>query len=548
MKKSRIIAFILAAAMPLSLLSCSDNSGSSTSTSEVRTTSSHEDTTSGDSPIDFDSLTIPYEPFDLDDHRPYITALLDDIKKSGNSDKVSEDIEQIITSYKSIEDACTRICLNYYLDFGNEELEAEYDADLSDFNVFSNLAKLAFTRCSEKDEYKKLVEGYLTEDDEETYSSHLMTPKRVEGYSRVDYELSDERLDEYYDIYEDEDMSLEEKELRCAEIYLDILSEEEYDELFLKYGRDFSPELSIELADVVLDEIYPAYLHLCSAFLDLEGANDILNEKLSINGEPFDIIKEYSPKLNADIEKYAEKIINDELFCMTSDEDAYPGSFTSELPATSDAFIFVNSSSDINALRTSVHEFGHFYSCYASGGKPFNPAFCVDVAEIQSQGFEFLFTQFYDDIFADNAKAMKAYGVIDMLDAIIGGFTVGKFESTVLSQRDTLTPQDVVDIWHDIADGNLSVSFYEINHIFETPGYYLSYGTSALAAFDIWRELQTSPEKALKMYEKLSKVSPYSHDTFFCETLEKCGFSDVMSKKYVRSLAKEVKDYADTLE
>ena len=546
MKKSRILAFIIAAALPFSLLSCTDNSGSisKTSTSSVKEEPSgreHMD-------IDLDSLTVPYEPIDLDDYRPYITDLLDDIKKPGNREKVKKDIDNILTAHKKLEDSNARSCLNYYLDFDNEELEAEYDATSVDYNIFNNLAKLAFTRCSENAEYKDLVKDLLTDDDIDYYTPYYMTPKRVEGYTRVDFDLSDERLDEYYDIYDDEDMDIDEKELRCAEIYLDILSEDDYDTLFLNYGRDFSPELAIELSDVVLDEIYSAYMYLGRSFISLDGADDILYEKADVDGEPFDIIKKYSPKLNSDIQKYANKIIDDELFCITSDEDAYNGSFTVELTATEDAFIFVNKQNDLQALSTSIHEFGHFYSCYASGGKPFNPAFCVDVAEIQSQGFEFLFTQFYDDIFGDKATAMKAYRVIDMLDSIIGGFTIGKFECTVLSQRDTLTPQDVVDIWHDIADGNLSVSFYEINHIFESPGYYLSYGTSALAAFDIWRELQKSPEKALKMYEKLSKVSPYSYDTFFCETLEKCGFSDVMSKNYIKTLSKEIRDYADTLE
>ena len=548
MKKSRILAFILAAAMPLSLLSCSDNSGSSDS--ETKTTAAEEDTSSGDTGnIDLKSLSIPYEPVDLDEYRPHITALLDDIKESGNRDKVKKDIELILEGCKKLDDANARICLNYYLDFNNEDLEAEYDACTVDFNVLTSLALLAFTRCSEEDEYKDLVKDYLTEDNIDYFSPHFMSPKRVEGYTRVDSALSDEMLDEYYDIYEDEEMDEEDKELRCAEIYLDILAEEDYDELFLEYGRDFSPELANELADEVLDEIFPAYMYLGRAFFELDGADEILDDELEVEaGSPFDVIKKYSEKLDPDIEKYANKIIDDELFCMTSDDNAYPGSFTLELPATDDAFIFVNSPDDLYSLSTSIHEFGHFYSCYASGGKPFNPAFCVDVAEIQSQGFEFLFTQFYDDIFGDKSEAMKAYRVIEMLDSIIGGFTVGKFENTILQQRDDLTPQDVVDIWHEIADGNISYSFYEFNHIFESPGYYLSYGTSALAAFDIWRELQTSPDKALKMYKKLSEVSAYSHDTFFCTALDECGFSDVMSKKYIRSLAKEVKSYADTLE
>ncbi|MBR4626163.1 MAG: hypothetical protein IKO47_00395 [Ruminococcus sp.] len=549
MKTNKLIALLLAAAMPLSLLSCSDtDSYDSDSRAETSSASSTESVTGkSKSDIDIDSLSISYTPFDLDDYRPHVIQMLEDIKQPGNRDKVAEDIETILQDWKLMSDANTRIGLNYYLDFHNEDLEAEYDKTSEDIYIFSYLMYLAFTRCSEKDEYKDLAEKYVTDDILDTFSSASMTPKRVEGYAKVDYELSDERLDEYYDIYDDDDMDEDEKELKCAEIYLDILSEYDYDEFYEKYGRDFSPEHARELADVVIDELLPAYKYLSTSFAKMDGAYDLYYSPPEFN-DPFGIIRKYAPSLSSDISEYADKIVDDELFCVANDEDAYPGSFTTSLHLTDDSFIFINDPKGERTLSTAIHEFGHFYSAYKSGVEPFNGAFCVDVAEIQSQGFEFLFMQFYDKIYGDLAEPMKVYTTMDMLDSIAGGFIVGKFESVILERRDELTPQDVVDIWHDIADDEVNYSFYYFNHIFENPGYYISYGTSALAAFDIWKDCLTAPDKALKKYEKIAKISPYSHDTYFCDTLDKCGFSDVLTKTYVKNLAKDIRKYADNLE
>jgi oligoendopeptidase F len=127
---------------------------------------------------------------------------------------------------------------------------------------------------------------------------------------------------------------------------------------------------------------------------------------------------------------------------------------------------------------------------------------------------------------------------------VLSGFLVGKFEYTVLSQRDDMTPQDVVDCWDDIIGDYTDLPFYEITHIFEMPGYYVSYAVSALAAFDIWKDCLSDPDEGLEKYEKLARIPSNSNSTKFLETLEKCGFSSVMTSEYIDSLAQELSEYA----
>jgi oligoendopeptidase F len=103
----------------------------------------------------------------------------------------------------------------------------------------------------------------------------------------------------------------------------------------------------------------------------------------------------------------------------------------------------------------------------------------------------------------------------------------------------------VLDLWDEITGDYLDLDFYEINHLFEMPGYYVSYAVSALAAFDIWEDCLYDPDSALAKYEKIARIPSNSKDTKFLEALKSCGFSDVMTKEYINVLAQELSDYAD---
>ena len=171
----------------------------------------------------------------------------------------------------------------------------------------------------------------------------------------------------------------------------------------------------------------------------------------------------------------------------------------------------------------------------------------MDIAEIQSQGLELLFMQFYDDIYGDESDSKKIEKVMDLLDSVICGFLVGEFEYTVVRDKDKMTPEKVVELFNDIfKDYSPYYNLNMIPHLFESPGYYISYATSSLAAFDIFEDLQKDPKNAVAQYEKIAKTSFNSGEYTFKMALKKCGFSDVLTKEYISNLADELSDYAES--
>ena len=163
---------------------------------------------------------------------------------------------------------------------------------------------------------------------------------------------------------------------------------------------------------------------------------------------------------------------------------------------------------------------------------------------MQSQGLELIFTRFYDDIYGDTSDTEKLMQVIDLLDSVISGYLVGEFEYRAVQDIDNMTPEKLVELFNDklsYYDG--ACSLYMISHLFESPGYYISYSTSALAAFDLFDDVNNDPDKALERYEKIAKISCNSGEYKFRRALSECGFSNVLTKDYISKLADDINDF-----
>ena len=143
----------------------------------------------------------------------------------------------------------------------------------------------------------------------------------------------------------------------------------------------------------------------------------------------------------------------------------------------------------------------------------------------------------FDSIFSNKADAMRLTKLYDMLNAVLSGFTIGKFEYNVLKNIDTMTPDDVIDYYNSLTENyDTEAPFYSFSHIFEQPGYYISYGVSALAALNIWETSLDDYGKAVEMYENIASISCNSGEYQFRTALSESGFNDVLSEDYIKQL------------
>jgi len=558
MYRYRIIAFLTAFSMTASLCSCSLRSKSSSSEcSQCETTAPTEPTTEkatekATDPTVFDFLKdIPEEYKDvakikdlenLKEVRSHVSDLFAHLQEPDNEAAIEKDIELLLDDYDKLYEICTNKMVTYYLDWNNDKLEGEYDDADEDLGIADSLLEFAFGFGCQSKEYGYLFEELYSADDDEDIDFEGDPDYgliRYEINSRVDTARNDDLLDEYYDIRDNTELSTDDIERRCAEIYLDILQDYDADTIYDKYYRDYTGEEILELSQTIREKLVP---------LDDEVWNAHLNEydKLKEHkyyefDNPFIIIQEKAPKLSKSIANAANTLIEEKLYYIVDDDNSYNLSFMDFLPASKKAYIYLNKAN--GELRTSVHEFGHYYASTYNDIPQFLATNNIDIAEIQSQGFEVLFMQLYDDIYGDEAESYKISKLNNMICTLTSSFIIGEFEYTVLKNKDTYTPDDVIKCWNDLGGDYTNHNFYDVNHIYESPGYYISYGVSALAAFDIWQDCISDKDKAVKKYENIAKISCNDKDYTFRLALKKAGFNDVLNEEYITDLSDKIMKY-----
>lgn len=541
MNKLRILSVVTAAILSTALFSCSLRNFDDSSSEAEKTTAA---TSATEVAYDNENLSVTDAPA-LDEIREHANELLDSMKINGNDRKVKNCIDALLLDMDKCNQEYSLRTVEFYQDWLNEELEAEYDSCYETLYIADQIMTFVFSKGFKNDEYSHLFTELTDEEIAESYAAPGMSLKRIEGYARVDFDVMDDCIDQYYSIYNDEELDDDEKALMCAELYLELLGSFDTDTFYELYYRDYTPDEMLRLSKIVRDELLPVSDKLYETFYDCDNAYEALYEPIDYD-KPFEVILEYTAKLSPDIEKSAKKLIDEQLFTITSGDDSFPGSFTTSLPLDKTALVFIHDHEDNSALQTCIHEFGHFHATAYDNVSSYCAANNLDIAEIQSQGMELLFMQFYDDIYEEQAEALRFYKTIYMLDSVISGFLVGEFEYTVLQNRDTFTPEDVVECFREIMGDYTDYDFFYINHLFESPGYYISYGISALAAFDIWEDCLYSPDEALVKYEKIAKISANDRNYRFKSALEACGFNDVLNEDYILNLAQELSDYADS--
>lgn len=540
----RITAAAVAAALALSLSSCAiDNL-----IDPYKDKSETEQPTDAPQAVSTEkSEKLSYEKVDIDEVNDLVEQLLKDIRTKGNKSQIEEERSQILDVISMAYEAYSASYINYCLDWENEDTENEHDDCALTYNLAYEAASYAFHKGYDSKEYSDLFTDLITEDDLEFYTNSAMSLKRLEGYTKVDFELSDERSDEYYAIYYDDSLDEDEKSLRCAEIYLDILTNYDTETFYDNYSRDYTPEEVISVGREIQDKLQPLYTELARKIVDYDNYEDIWDVSTDAD-DIFEDIRKYARELSPEIAESAERIIDTEHYRISSGADRYDGSFTVPLPVSEDQMVYIYADGSYMDLTTAIHEFGHYHAGHFDKTPIYSTISNDDIAEIQSQGMELLFMQFYDDIYGDLSDPMKLTRIMDFLSTIETSFLVGEFEYTVLSHRDEYTPQDVIDCYNDImGEYAADYPFYWIDHIFIYPGYYISYGVSALAAMELFSDCVNSPETAVEMYSRIAHLPANDPDIRFRTSLSECGFSDVLTIEYIDKLFDEIVNFINSL-
>ena len=471
--------------------------------------------------------------FDAAAYQADIEALREIWDQSGQDAPVKAQIEEMLRAVDTAYADYARAEIAYYSDWNNEERRQTRSAAYEDLYIVSDMTNWALANGYHRSAYGSLFAPYVTTDDLDYYL--VTTLPHVISDAKADASDASALLDDYYSAAYDEDTDDAERNLQCAQLYLDILnstSESDYDyEAFL---RDYTPEDAAAVYEELKDTFLPLYEELSFRVLDSDA-------ELPEITDPMAALKTYAPRLSARIAESVERLFDGRLFTVARGDDCYDGSFTVDLPSEQCALMYLYFYGDFTDLTTAIHEFGHFNSEWRCRTPVLLQQNCVDLAEVQSQGMEVLFTSFYGDLLHEDAKTAEQYALFNLMDAVVSGLCVGRFEAAVMEQADTLEPEDVLALYDRYcASCGVGLELYEITHLYEQPGYYVSYGVSALAALQLYVLLQTQPEEAIRCYEKLCDCSAISGEYRFRQAMQECGMADVFEQGQVSALSQQL--------
>lgn len=485
----------------------------------------------------------------LDSVELVVKHFIDYLAKLENEEKIQENIDHLLNMLDAIYESRTLASVDFYSDYLHSEIKDAYQSTEHIYSVAEDLVSYAFY-CGTQSQYSELFTDIITPEAAELYSGGYYDLETARAEAESAYYDSAEDKNRYYDIIADDTISANEKDLKCAEILIDMLSDETPETFYDSFYRDYTGEDILGLKDTIISEVLPTYFDLQEASYKIE--NHIHYENEVLNKAPFEVIQSYAKYLSPEISKSADRLINDELFRICNGQKALDISFTDDLPTQNSAFIFIGQKSTDDIFMTAVHEFGHFHASFFDNTHAYLMKNNYDIAEIQSHGMEMLFTQFFDEIYGEegsqNGEYKRLKTLVNMCYYILSAFYIGSFEYELVSRIGDITPEEVVKLFNrNFNDYSIGYHLSEISHLYECPGYYISYATSALTSLQLFFDLIKDKNKAVEKYERIAKISCYSGEYTFREALEECSFEDVLNKEYINKISQKMREYADEL-
>ena len=315
--------------------------------------------------------------------------------------------------------------------------------------------------------------------------------------------------------------------------YMDYVYQEGYNR---KYTPDDALNTCTEIREKLFDYRYrfDAYKSNFLEKMVKEGLSDGTLKNLG----------KYIGELAPEFEE-AYKYMIDSESCMIISAGESASSFTSVLRNFNMPFICMTASSDkLSELHTLVHEFGHYDSYYWRDLQN-NMSNNLDLEETYSQGMEMLFVNFYPQIFKDAGESAEMKHIGMMMESLYQGAMIAETELTAYrgEYKDAAELVEALDAIQDKYFPASTASWFIIPHIYECPGYYISYVTSAMSALELYEVSKEDFDKAVDDYIELVKNNTEDYDT----AISKSGLTNKWTtKKLDAFLDNLIEIYNDT--
>ncbi len=343
----------------------------------------------------------------------------------------------------------------------------------------------------------------------------------------------------YLELRQQNDLSSDQADDMAAQLYVEyakLLTDKvnhikNYDNywsyIYDVYNRDYTPEDVKQLSSSLKDYLKQYFNYAVDSYKKCDYIPQRSDSLVFDNN--IQVLRKYAGRVSDEAAESAAMLDDNNLYILGGGKTSRDMTFTTYLYMYDVPYLYQYIKNNNYDMHTLIHEFGHFNAMYhPSQYVPCTEITgnCLDIAELQSQGMSVMFTASYDEIYGKYSKTMRIYEAYNLIHTVAMSFLVNDIEQYVFENIDTVTPDQVIQKYNELKNEYQIVTtrFSSINHIFEMPFYYISYGVSALAAFELWDEMNCDYDRAAEMYTEFSHINGFDTDNTFMDSLKDSGF------------------------
>ena len=463
---------------------------------------------------------IPTHFDDMEYARPDVDALLEsaDAIITGADDAEFEDLyediidcmmlyHEFVTGYLLAEIYyCKDTTDIYWTDEYNYCMDTESEVSAAIDQMMYALAASPHRETLETDDY--FGAGYFDDYEgeslwDDTFTAMMDQEAELEAkYYELSASITDMESPEFYD----------EIAPQLCEVYVDLVllrqeiaayaGYESYHQFAYDYyyGRDYTPDQEKAYLEAVQQELVPLYRQLDSSVYSNISIYSRTEE------ETFAYVESMANNMGGLVQEAFNRMDKYGLYDISYSENKFDGSFEAYLTLYSEPYVFVNPMGADYDFLTFAHEFGHFCNDYASYGTVAG----VDVAEIFSQGMEYL-SLFY----AETDNSLELLQMLSSISVYVEQSAYADFEMRAYSMTpEELTVENIFALVEEVAaDYGLDLWGMEgeylvtVPHFYIAPCYIFSYVVSNDAAIQFYQlELEESGTGLAKLEENLDTL------------------------------------------
>ena len=298
------------------------------------------------------------------------------------------------------------------------------------------------------------------------------------------------------------------------------------------YSRDYSPTDAQKLWKTAKEDFAPL-LHkyadeVTSALqsVQADGALDLSETAIT------DALCYGAARISPEVNDAAQYLLSHGLYDISDSDTKLSTGYTSYLYSYNVPFIYncpYGSHLDYVDL---FHEFGHWLAGYYHPSDALYGVIDYDLSELQSQGMEVLFLQYYDEFFGENAQLLRAETLLNLVYSVVTGAMYDEFQQKVYLEPD-LTKDRLLELFREVYESygfesydGCEYRWADIIHNFQQPLYYISYAVSAIPALELYVRSLDSPNDAADAYLRVASMS--DEEFFLTDALRETGLANSM--------------------